>query len=128
MNHLESTFEKQVIRHFRSIGYFAAHLNGTEGIPDLIVLRAGRFRLFELKIVHINAWRELAMHTIFERSQPAFALANPELEIMALISTDDGIFIFCMTEKIAKKIPDGLRFRDITLQPWKMQNDNTEKV
>jgi hypothetical protein len=119
----ESTFEKRIIRHFRSMGWFAAHLNGSPGWPDVIATYHGRVRFFELKSLRVADWRELEMKSIFEQSQYAFVIANPMVEVMALLATDDGDFIFHLSPETAKRIPDGLRFRDIGIQPWRCNAD-----
>lgn len=121
MSKTESIFEKRVIRHFRSIGWFAAHLNGPAGWPDVIATEYGKVRFFELKSLRVANWKELEMRTVFEQSQPAFVIANPMVDVMVLLATDDGDFIFTLTQDIAKKIPDGLRFRNITIQPWRCE-------
>jgi len=121
MSKSESTFEKRVIRHFRSIGWFAAHLNGSPGWPDVIATEYGKVRFFELKSLRVADWKEIEMRTIFEQSQPAFVIANPMIDVMALIATDDGDFIFHLSVDIAKRITEGLRFRDITIQPWRCE-------
>jgi hypothetical protein len=117
----ESTFEKRVIRHFRSIGWWAAHLNGSPGWPDVIAIAGRRVRLFELKSLKYADWPQMRLDNVFEQSQGAFVIANPMLDVMALIATDDGDFIFHLSREIAERIPQGIRFRDITLQPWMVE-------
>jgi len=118
MNQLESTFEKRVMKTLRAQGCFVAHFGGPEGWCDLISIKHHSARLFELKSIREKNWEQMELRDVFELSQPAFIIANPMLHIMALIQTIDGVFMFGLTQEIARKIPQGIRFNEIGFQPW----------
>lgn len=118
MNQLESTFEKSVIKKLKADGYFAAHLGGPDGWPDIIAMRGSQCNLFELKSIRATDWQNIRLVNMFEPSQSAFVIKYPMLCVTGLIKTVDGIFYFNFTHGIARNIPAGIQFSDIDMKPW----------
>jgi hypothetical protein len=118
MNTLESTFEKSILKQLRASGYFAAHLGGGPGWPDVIAIKDHRYECYELKVLRWNNWREHKMNEVFELSQPAFVLKYPMLKLSALIMTNNGIFVAGLSALEAELIPQGARFGLLPWEKW----------
>jgi hypothetical protein len=118
MNQLESTFEKRILKQLRASGYFAAHLDGGPGWPDVIAIKDHRYECFELKVLRWHNWRDHKMNEVFELSQPAFVLKYPMLEMSALIMTDDGIYVRWLSSYDAELITKGARFGALPWEKW----------
>lgn len=116
----EKTFEDRVIMLFKKAGWWAAHLNGPEGYPDIIAVNHGQCRFFELKSLHRADWGEMRVSDALELSQAAFVIKNPMVNVQLLVKTDDGCFIAPLSPEIAVRVSEGLRFRDMTMQPWSL--------
>jgi hypothetical protein len=118
MSQLESTFEKQILKQLRAAGYFASHLGGGPGWPDVIAIKGHNYECYELKVLRWDNWRDHKMNKVFELSQPAFILKYPMLEMSVLVKTNDGIFAAWLSSYDAELIAQGATFDALEWEKW----------